>query len=75
MKRLAAALDKTSPGTDYALIYLNSEGKVKVEESAYFLEQKSTIFTPKVRQNFLEILGGRIDRKFNLNTQVLKHFN
>lgn len=48
------------PYAHYALIYLDNEGKLKVDESASIQEQKSTIFTPEVRQNFLEILGERI---------------
>lgn len=48
------------PYTHYALIYLDSEGKLKVDESPSIQEQNSTIFTPEVRQNFLEILGERI---------------
>ncbi|KAJ5381566.1 uncharacterized protein N7496_003994 [Penicillium cataractarum] len=48
------------PYAHYALIYLDNEGKLKVDESASIKEQKSTIFTPEVRQNFLEILGERI---------------
>ncbi|OKP00905.1 hypothetical protein PENSUB_7486 [Penicillium subrubescens] len=48
------------PYAHYALIYLDNEGKLKVEESASIQEQNSTIFTPEVRQNFLEILGERI---------------
>lgn len=42
------------------MIYLDSEGKLKVDESPSIQEQNSTIFTPEVRQNFLEILGERI---------------
>jgi hypothetical protein len=48
------------PYAHYALIYLDNEGKLKVDESASIQEQNSTIFTPEVRQNFLEILGERI---------------
>ena len=48
------------PYAHYALIYLDSEGKLKVDESSSIQEQNSTIFTPEVRQNFLEILGERI---------------
>jgi hypothetical protein len=65
------------PYAHYALIYLDSEGKLKVDESASIKEQNSTIFTPEVRQNFLEILGERIGlhqplrRKLNLSSEVL----
>lgn len=48
------------PYTHYAMIYLDSDGKLKVDESASIQEQNSTVFTPEVRQNFLEILGERI---------------
>jgi hypothetical protein len=48
------------PYAHYALIYLDNEGRLKVDESASIQEQNSTIFTPEVRQNFLEILGERI---------------
>ncbi|KAJ5833525.1 hypothetical protein N7474_001836 [Penicillium riverlandense] len=48
------------PYAHYALIYLDHEGKLKVDESASIKEQNSTVFTPEVRQNFLEILGERI---------------
>ncbi|KAJ5573878.1 uncharacterized protein N7459_008305 [Penicillium hispanicum] len=48
------------PYAHYAVIYLDSEGKLKVDESPSIQEQKSTVFTPEVRQNFLEILGERI---------------
>jgi hypothetical protein len=49
------------PYAHYALIYLDSEGKLKVDESPSIWEQNSTVFTPEVHQNFLEILGERID--------------
>lgn len=48
------------PCVHYALIYLDNEGKLKVDESASIQEQNTTLFTPEVRQNFLEILGERI---------------
>lgn len=48
------------PYEHYAMIYLDSEGKLKVHESTSIQEQHSTVFTPEVRQNFLEILGDRI---------------
>lgn len=48
------------PYAHYALIYLDSEGKLKVDESPSIQEQNSTVFTPEVRQNFLEILGEKI---------------
>jgi hypothetical protein len=42
------------------MIYVDHDGKVKVEESASIQEQNTTIFTPEVRQSFLEVLGERI---------------
>lgn len=42
------------------MIYLDRDGKLKVDESSSIQEQNSTVFTPEVRQNFLEILGERI---------------
>ena len=48
------------PYTHYALIYLDNEGKVKVDESASILDQRSTLFTREVRQSFLEILGEKM---------------
>ncbi|KAJ5689407.1 hypothetical protein N7462_003799 [Penicillium macrosclerotiorum] len=48
------------PYTHYAMIYLDNEGKLKVDESDSIQQQNSTVFTPEVRQNFLEILGERI---------------
>jgi len=48
------------PYAHYALIYLDNEGNLKVDESASIKEQNSTVFTPEIRQNFLEILGERI---------------
>ncbi|CAI7603221.1 unnamed protein product [Penicillium glandicola] len=48
------------PYAHFAMIYLDRDGKLKVDESSSIQEQNSTIFTPEVRQNFLEILGERI---------------
>lgn len=48
------------PYAHYAMIYLDHEGKLRVEESPSIQEQSASIFTPDVRQNFLEILGERI---------------
>ncbi|KAJ5524660.1 hypothetical protein N7494_011310 [Penicillium frequentans] len=45
------------PYAHYAMIYLDNEGKIKVDESSSIQEKNSTLFTPEVRQNFLEILG------------------
>lgn len=42
------------------MIYLDRDGKLKVDESSSIQEQNSTVFTPEVRQNFLEILGKHI---------------
>lgn len=48
------------PYAHFAMIYLDRDGKLKVDESSSIQEQNSTVFTPEVRQNFLEILGERI---------------
>ncbi|KAJ5894528.1 hypothetical protein N7495_006219 [Penicillium taxi] len=48
------------PYAHYAMIYLDNEGKLKVDESASIQEQNTSIFTPEVRQSFLEILGEKI---------------
>lgn len=48
------------PYAHYAMIYLDHDGKLKVDESPSLHEQNATVFTPDVRQNFLEILGERI---------------
>ncbi|KAJ6164589.1 hypothetical protein N7470_003261 [Penicillium chermesinum] len=48
------------PYAHYAMIYLDHDGKLKVDESSSIQEQNATIFSPDVRQNFLEILGERI---------------
>ncbi|KAJ5672659.1 hypothetical protein N7507_001786 [Penicillium longicatenatum] len=45
------------PYAHFAMIYLDNEGKIKVDESASIQEKNSTLFTSEVRQNFLEILG------------------
>jgi hypothetical protein len=48
------------PYTHYAMIYLDHDGKLKVDESSSIQEHNATVFSPEVRQNFLEILGERI---------------
>ncbi|CAI7617818.1 unnamed protein product [Penicillium discolor] len=48
------------PYAHFAMIYLDRDGKLSVDESSSIQEQNSTVFTPEVRQNFLEILGERI---------------
>lgn len=48
------------PHTHYAMIYLDQDGKLKVDESSSIQEHNATVFSPEVRQNFLEILGERI---------------
>ena len=48
------------PCVHFAIIYLDGDGKLKVDESSSAQEQNLTVFTPEVRQNFLEILGERI---------------
>jgi len=48
------------PYAHYAMIFVDHDGKIRVDESASIQEQNSTVFTPDVRQNFLEVLGERI---------------
>ncbi|KAL2868222.1 uncharacterized protein BJX67DRAFT_380417 [Aspergillus lucknowensis] len=48
------------PFAHYALIYLDNMGKLKVSESPSIQEQNRTVFTPEVREKFLEILGSKI---------------
>ncbi|KAJ5110332.1 hypothetical protein NUU61_001589, partial [Penicillium alfredii] len=45
------------PFAHYAMVYLDDEGVLQVEESPSIKEQNSTVFTPDVRHHFLEILG------------------
>jgi hypothetical protein len=42
------------------MIFVDHDGKIRVDESASIQEQNQTVFTPDVRQNFLEVLGERI---------------
>ena len=44
----------------FAMIYLDHDGKLKVDESSSIQEQNSTVFTAEVCQNFLEVLDERI---------------
>ncbi|KKK22477.1 hypothetical protein ARAM_000617 [Aspergillus rambellii] len=48
------------PFAHYALIYLDNMGRLKVAESPSIQEQHGTVFTPDVREKFLEILGSKI---------------
>lgn len=48
------------PFAHYALIYVDSAGKLGCEESASIMDQNITLFTPDVRQTFLETLGEKI---------------
>ncbi|KAJ5592857.1 hypothetical protein N7537_009761 [Penicillium hordei] len=48
--------------THYAMIYIDHEGRLKTYESQSIQEQDTSVFNPKVCQNFLEILGERIGR-------------
>lgn len=48
------------PFAHYALIYVDSAGKLGCEESASIMDQNLTLFTPDVRQTFLETLGEKI---------------
>ncbi|KAJ5764722.1 hypothetical protein N7520_004281 [Penicillium odoratum] len=51
------------PYDHYAIIYIDNKGKVEVHESSSIKEQNSTLFTPEVRKNFVEILGERVNIK------------
>ncbi|KAJ9481474.1 hypothetical protein VN97_g12001 [Penicillium thymicola] len=42
-----------SPYAHFAMISLNSDGKLEVVESTPIREQNSTVFTPEVHQNFI----------------------
>ncbi|CAG8908530.1 unnamed protein product [Penicillium egyptiacum] len=73
MKRSASTL-QGAPGLDvalpemtvslpyahYAIIYVDNEGRLKTYESESIQEQDTSVFSPKVCQNFLKILGERI---------------
>ncbi|KAK9588383.1 hypothetical protein V6Z90_005469 [Aspergillus fumigatus] len=48
------------PYAHYAMIYLDNMGRLKVTESPSIQEQNGTVFTPEVRERFLEILGAKI---------------
>ncbi|KAF3403911.1 Uncharacterized protein F1880_010277 [Penicillium rolfsii] len=49
------------PFEHYVLIYVDDKRKLRVKESDSIREETSIVFTPEVRQNFLEILGDGID--------------
>lgn len=48
------------PFAHYALIYYDNMGKIKVSESPSIQEQHCSVFTPDVREKFLEIIGPKI---------------
>ncbi|KAL4916811.1 hypothetical protein BDW62DRAFT_94785 [Aspergillus aurantiobrunneus] len=48
------------PFAHYALIYYDNMGKIKVSESPSIQEQNRSVFTPDVREKFLEIIGPKI---------------
>ncbi|GFG18527.1 uncharacterized protein YDR124W, partial [Aspergillus lentulus] len=48
------------PYAHYAMIYLDNVDRLKVTESPSVQEQNETVFTPEVRERFLEILGAKI---------------
>ena len=48
------------PFAHYAMVYLDNMGRLRTSESPSVQEQGETLFTPDVREKFLEILGGRI---------------
>lgn len=69
------------PYDHYALIYLDADGEIKVDESHSTQEQNSTLFTADARRKFLEKQGldsaepmscmhcidiGRIDKRLKL---------
>ncbi|CAI7656380.1 unnamed protein product [Penicillium crustosum] len=45
------------PCAHYAMIYIDHEGNLKVQESRSVQERGPSMFTPEVQQNFLQILG------------------
>ncbi|KAF4221633.1 hypothetical protein CNMCM6457_001784 [Aspergillus fumigatiaffinis] len=49
------------PYAHYAMIYLDNVGRLKVVESPSIQEQNETVFTPEVRERFLELLGAKIE--------------
>jgi hypothetical protein len=48
------------PYAHYAMIYLDNMGKLKVMESPSIQEQNETVFTPEVRERFLETLAAKV---------------
>lgn len=56
MSRLPFAL----PWGHYAMIYIDYKGHLQVQESKSIQDRGSSVFTPEVRQNFLEILDDAI---------------
>lgn len=48
------------PYTHYAMIYIDHEGRLKTYKSQSIQEQDTSVFSPKLCQKFLEILGERI---------------
>ncbi|RJE19004.1 hypothetical protein PHISCL_08666 [Aspergillus sclerotialis] len=48
------------PFTNYALIYINYEGKLRVSESSCIHNQQNTLFTPDVCNKFLEMVEPKI---------------
>jgi hypothetical protein len=48
------------PYAHYAMIYLDNMGNLKVMESPSIQDQSETVFTPEVRERFLEILGAKV---------------
>ncbi|KAL4933134.1 uncharacterized protein BDV17DRAFT_147954 [Aspergillus undulatus] len=48
------------PFTHYALIYYDNKGKIRIKESASIEEQNRSVFTPEVREKFLELIGPEI---------------
>ncbi|CAG8236794.1 unnamed protein product [Penicillium olsonii] len=50
----------TFPYDHYAMVYIDNEGILQTIGSSSIQEEITSVFTPEVRQNFLEILGSRI---------------
>lgn len=48
------------PFAHYALIYVDSTGKLRWQESASVMERDTTLFTLDIRQAFLETLGEKV---------------
>ncbi|KAJ9490168.1 hypothetical protein VN97_g3099 [Penicillium thymicola] len=61
------------PYVHFAMIYLDCDGKLTVDESSSIQEQNSTLFTLEVRRYFLEILGKHIGASVCQRIELLLH--